>query len=395
MPLVSIIIPTYNRERMIGKTIQSVLNQTNQDFEIIVVDDGSEDATKEVVDSFHSDKIQYYYQQNQGAQVARNYGLLKATGEYVCFLDSDDVWLPSFLEDMLIEFKNEDTSCVYCRLGYKKNGKIIPAENRQPLSGHIYKNALKQGYITQPSCLLVRRKCFDLVGNWDASFCASQDDDMCFRLAKEFKFSFVDKVLVIINYEYEGADNRIGASSVRVANGWWTLWNKFEKDVHNLCGRKIAAYHFLECVVCFIQAKMYEKGRAALEKAISCYESKQAFVDDFEKEIDDFIGDSPIFCYGAGDVGRTVGSFLQIRGVPIRAFIISKDRQDDSFLGYPLYNIDEVKENNCKIIISTVEKYQEEIESIIYNKSANIQVFKISRELLKYMEVILAEGNMD
>ena len=66
VPLVSIIIPTYNRERMIGKTIQSVLNQTNQDFEIIVVDDGSEDATKEVVDSFHSDKIQYYYQQNQG-----------------------------------------------------------------------------------------------------------------------------------------------------------------------------------------------------------------------------------------------------------------------------------------------------------------------------------------
>lgn len=395
MPLFSVIIPTYNRECMIGETIQSVLSQTHQDFEIIVVDDGSEDATKEVVDSFHSDKIQYYYQQNQGAQVARNYGLLKATGEYVCFLDSDDVWLPSFLENMLLEFKNEDTSCVYCQLGYVKNGNIIAADNKQPLVGDIYRNALKQGYITQPSCLLVRRKCFEKVGNWDEAFCASQDDDMCFRLAKEFKFAFVDKVLVIINYEYEGADNRIGASSVRVANGWWTLWNKFEKDVHNLCGRKIAAYHFLECVVYFIQAKMYEKGREALAKAISCYESKQAFIDDFEKEIDEFIGDNPIYCYGAGDVGRTVGSFLQIRGVPIRAFIISKDRQADSFLGYPLYNIDEVKENNCKIIISTVEKYQEEIESIIYNKSANIQVFKISRELLKYMEVILAEENMD
>ncbi|MBR2141974.1 glycosyltransferase family A protein, partial [Anaerovibrio sp.] len=318
MPLFSVIIPTYNRERVIGKTIQSVLNQTNQDFEIIVVDDGSKDNTKSVVVNFQSDKIKYYYQQNQGAQVARNYGLSKATGDYVCFLDSDDVWLPSFLEEVYGAFASDkEVGCAYCWIGYMQNGEVYGDGGQYTLSGYIYKDALEQGYITKPSALMIKKSCFVKIGKWDESFNACQDDDICFRLAKEYKFALIDRVLTIYNTDYDGDDNRICKSTLRVATGWWTLWNKFEKDVLELCGRKIMALHLMNCASRFIKAERYEMGLEAYKKAISYYGSEKKMRDDFEYEIKQFAAGGKVYCYGAGEIGGKASAFLRGLGINI------------------------------------------------------------------------------
>ncbi len=110
-PTVSVIIPTYNRAHLLGRAIESVLDQTYQDFEIIVVDDASADETEEVVKSFGDDRINHIrHQKNKGGSAARNTGIKAARGEFIAFLDSDDEWVPKKLEkeiDRLQTLSNE------------------------------------------------------------------------------------------------------------------------------------------------------------------------------------------------------------------------------------------------------------------------------------------------
>lgn len=100
MPFFSVIIPSYNRAHLIAATLRSVVSQSFTDWEILLIDDGSTDNTKEVVGSFADSRIKYFYQQNAERSAARNNGISKATGQFICFLDSDDVWLPNHLQTM-------------------------------------------------------------------------------------------------------------------------------------------------------------------------------------------------------------------------------------------------------------------------------------------------------
>ena len=100
-PRVSVIIPTFNRAAMLRDAIDSVLNQTFEDYEIIVVDDGSTDNTRETISKFNSPKITYIYQENRGRSIARNIALSRARGEFIAFLDSDDIFLPYKLEKQI------------------------------------------------------------------------------------------------------------------------------------------------------------------------------------------------------------------------------------------------------------------------------------------------------
>ena len=114
-PKVSVIIPTYNRAHLVGRAIRSVLNQTYQDFEIIVVDDGSTDNTEEVVKSFNDPRIRYIrHEKNRGGSAACNTGIRAARGEYIAFQDSDDEWLPEKLEKQMQVFENTPTGVGGC-----------------------------------------------------------------------------------------------------------------------------------------------------------------------------------------------------------------------------------------------------------------------------------------
>ncbi|TNF06006.1 MAG: glycosyltransferase family 2 protein, partial [Deltaproteobacteria bacterium] len=108
MPFFSIILPTYNRAHFLPKAIESVLAQTFEDWELVIVDDGSIDNTKEVVDSYRDPRIVYFYQLNQERSVARNNGISQAKGDYICFLDSDDYYLPGKLKNLSEQIKFYD-----------------------------------------------------------------------------------------------------------------------------------------------------------------------------------------------------------------------------------------------------------------------------------------------
>lgn len=268
--LFSIVIPAYNREKTVARAICSAVNQTYINKQIIVIDDGSKDNTAKVVNEFvEKFGIEYYYQQNGGAQRARNNGLAHAEGEYIIFLDSDDELLPTCLEEMVKVYKEEeDTGAVYCLAGVKsEDGSLKPMRNDY-LEGNIYREVLEQGYLTSSSFISMRKRVFNEIGEWDVAFPASQDDDICFRIAKNYRIRLINHILGIYWFD-AGEGNQISSSSIRVANGWWTLWNKYEKDVIRLCGSQVMRKHYLDCAYRYRISNSTENYKKGMKKVKS------------------------------------------------------------------------------------------------------------------------------
>ncbi len=128
---VSVIIPLYNKGKYVGRALDSVFSQTFKDFEVVVVDDGSEDEGPDIVRRYKDKRLRLIQQDNAGPGVARNRGISETTGHYVAFLDADDEWLPNFLK-VTLGHLNEDTDCVLCTVGFidGRTGKSSPQNRR-------------------------------------------------------------------------------------------------------------------------------------------------------------------------------------------------------------------------------------------------------------------------
>ncbi len=187
-PLVSVIIPNYNHARYVGDAICSVLNQDYRNFEIIVVDDGSRDDSREVVAQF-GDKVQYIYQENAGLSAARNTGIRASKGALIGVLDADDMYEPMFL-DTLVDALKADPSAdgIYC--GYQfvdqENNLLPQIENRPVPSDELY-DALLDGNFFVPESIFLRRYVYDDVGLFDEALRACEDWDVWLRVTKKFK----------------------------------------------------------------------------------------------------------------------------------------------------------------------------------------------------------------
>lgn len=187
-PLISVVMPTFNREMFLREAIQSVLDQTFRDFELIIIDDGSTDGTKDVVNSFPDHRIHYIYQSNRGRSNARNHALHIARGRYIAFLDSDDLYLPDKLQlqvdflNMHPEFSMVYTSA-YCM---DETGALLHDSYAATVSGDIYQEIAfyVPVTITLPT-VMVSREVFEKVGGFDEKMDRFEDTDMWRRIAKE------------------------------------------------------------------------------------------------------------------------------------------------------------------------------------------------------------------
>lgn len=265
-PLVSVIVPTYNRAYVLGRAINSVLNQTHKNFELVIVDDGSEDNTEEVISSFDDKRIVYIKSdENQGQNPALNKGLRYVKGDYVAFLDSDDEWLPQILEEQLEKFKeNPNFGCVYSQAGIMNNGKLEIAMDFQ-LEGSIYKDALAQGYVSHMITMMVKRKCFDLVGIFDLNFTNFQDDDMCLRLSKHYQFGLIREPLAVI---HDDVYNSVMQNKRDYAEGWLRLIEKYKNDIIAYCGSPVMAKHLRKAAILLYSINSYTRTRKTLFLAL-------------------------------------------------------------------------------------------------------------------------------
>ena len=200
IPRVSVIIPTRNRAQLLGAAIASVTSQTFQDFEIIVVDDASTDATETIVRALADDRVRYFkHVTRRNVSAARNTGVLASRGEFLAFLDDDDEWLPAKLEQQvnLLDECAPVVGGVYTgfvmvdRMTGNVLGAIVPSKG-----GHILHELCRQNCIGTASTMVLRRKCLEEVGLFDETVDYGEEYDMWIRVARRYEFTYLAEPLV-------------------------------------------------------------------------------------------------------------------------------------------------------------------------------------------------------
>jgi glycosyltransferase involved in cell wall biosynthesis len=197
MPLVSVIIPTYNRARLVDRAIRSVLGQTFKDFELIVVDDGSEDSTAAVLEGFGY-TVKSVFQAHSGVSAARNTGIENTCGKLLAFLDSDDEWRPEKLTRQVALFDG-DRPLFVCHTDeiWMRDGKIVPQKKiHRKQGGRFFERALERCLIS-PSSVMISRSLLDDVGWFDPELPAAEDYDLWLRVTAFHDVEFVPEPLVI------------------------------------------------------------------------------------------------------------------------------------------------------------------------------------------------------
>ena len=251
---VSVVIPTYNRSTLIGRAINSVLHQTRPVDEILVVDDGSTDNTRKVVDSFRHPGIRYLLlDRNRGAQRARNIGIREASGEWIGFLDSDDEWLPARVEKALAASAWSDKDISYCWYFRQGINGVRQIQKTSAHSGRIYAEILAKPFTTFPG-LFVKRHCLKRIGGLDEQIMSWQEWETSIRLAKQFEFSFIPEPLFIWHW-HQGPT--ISKDVIRDADGYMQVIEKHRTEILAQCGIDTLIAHYLQA------ARKYIGGGAA------------------------------------------------------------------------------------------------------------------------------------
>jgi glycosyltransferase involved in cell wall biosynthesis len=196
-PQVSVIIPTYNRAWIIKEAVDSVLMQDHKDFELIVVDDGSTDNTSDVLALYGEDVI-VLFQENKGVSAARNRGIAEASGQFIAFLDSDDLWLPQKLGTQ-VEFFNQTPGALICQTEevWIRNGiRVNPKNRHKKPSGMIFEPSLELCLVS-PSAVMIRRELLDKTGGFDETLPACEDYDLWLRISCRFPVYLIEIPLIV------------------------------------------------------------------------------------------------------------------------------------------------------------------------------------------------------
>ena len=233
LPTVSVIIPTYNRAQFIGETIASVLNQTFQDFELIIIDDGSTDHTREVFEIYRSDpKVQFVFKNHEGACIARNKGIELSRGKLIAFLDSDDIWLPDKLLSQVrfLDDHPEITLVHGCVEVIDSTGKFLSVMthrfkkfyNKAKKIGEDYAGVSRLPFFFT-SAFLIRREFFNQFCGFDPKSSLREDLDLCLRLTFEGHQMVCLEGEPVLHYRYRGNAAHIKAA---VLNAFIYIYQK-------------------------------------------------------------------------------------------------------------------------------------------------------------------------
>ena len=222
----SVIIPAYNAASFIKKSISSVLNQTLGDFEILVVDDGSVDDTKEIIKTIEDNRVHYIYQRNGGVSSARNTGICNAKGEYVCFLDADDLWKPNHLK-VIFDLVNKYPDASVYVTGYEillhdenSISKVCPSVDNDLQINNMFEHIFKYGYFIHTNSISCKKSAFDTVGLFEIGAKNGEDDDMWYRLFAYYSVA----VSSTVTTTYIRENSRATATRIFVDN--WPFLNR-------------------------------------------------------------------------------------------------------------------------------------------------------------------------
>ncbi|WP_412978234.1 glycosyltransferase [Nostoc sp. UIC 10607] len=211
--MISVIIPAYNSEKTIKETIQSVLNQTFTNLELIIINDGSQDSTLDVIAEIQDSRIKVFSYPNAGGNISRNRGLNLAVGEFVSFLDADDLWTPDKLQSQLKALEENVTAKVaYSWTNYiDENSEFVLSGTHFTANGDVYEKLLVTNFLENGSNPLIRRESLIELSGFDECLSAAQDWDMWLRLACKFDFICVPSAQIL----YRISANSVSSNLVR------------------------------------------------------------------------------------------------------------------------------------------------------------------------------------
>ncbi|HEY9827653.1 MAG TPA: glycosyltransferase family 2 protein, partial [Stenomitos sp.] len=193
MPTVSVVIPAYNAEQYILETIRSVQNQTFSAFEILVVDDGSTDQTLALLETLNEPRLRVITGQHKGVSAARNCGIAAAQGEFIAFLDADDLWTPDKLQDQVEALQRSPAAGLayswtyYWMYAVEKASRTTSLVRSQVSGTDAYRTFLQENVVTSGSNITVRRAAVAAVGGFDESLTHGEDWEFCCRIARTWE----------------------------------------------------------------------------------------------------------------------------------------------------------------------------------------------------------------
>lgn len=221
--LVSVVIPTYNRADRLEKAVRSVLEQTYSNLEVIVVDDGSTDHTRQVIEEIQDLRLHYVWQKNSGACVARNYGVTQARGSYIAFHDSDDIWYPDKLEKQMKQLQKKKADVIVCKLAMRRADGTITFYPKRIKKGFVSPRADLFGIGTQT---IVARAQVLKAEPFFTKLPRYQDLEWIYRVVQKFSVYCLDEALV----DYELGNDSISKSPERMFQAL-VLMQKLHPDI--------------------------------------------------------------------------------------------------------------------------------------------------------------------
>ena len=266
MPAVSVIIPTYNRADILPRAINSILSQTYDDLEIIIIDDGSSEDIQSVLESIKSGKLKLIkHTENRGIAAARNTGIRASDSKYIALLDNDDEWLPEKLEMQIKLMETEPAETAISDTGFiniiKNKSYYIPGFEQRNKNSNIYRSIISKHFIL-PSTILLRRECFLSTGIFDENIPVFDDWDYFFRILNKYRIKSINEPLI---RRYHHTDN-VSSKVDIVLNGYTRLVEKHYTEISEDRPLLSICYLKLGQMSCF-QGEA-EKGREYLLKSI-------------------------------------------------------------------------------------------------------------------------------
>jgi len=266
MPRVSVVTPVYNRAETLPRTIDSVLEQTFEDFKYLIVDDASTDDTPEVVAAYDDPRVEYLrHETNRRQAAARNTAIERAEGEYLAFVDSDDEWHPEKLERQVdcLDGRDEEWLGVYCDSTTLRNSPLkefvtdlFPYEIRKEGSEELMRDILAmQGNISAGSSLLVRTEAARAIGGFDETMPRHEDIDFVLRLLRRGKLAYGDEELLLIHESPDPSADLVAESKAR-------LFEKFADDIDRIeaTGYPVRKYHHFHLARCYFRDGDFRTG---------------------------------------------------------------------------------------------------------------------------------------
>ena len=277
MPAISVIIPAYNSQNTILSTIESVQKQSFSNLEILVIDDGSQDETVEVVNSIEDERIKVKSFQNGGVSLARNRGISLAKGEYIAFMDADDLWTSDKLELQLTALEKHPEAALAYSWTYIMSEDGEKVHKCHPIyhQGDVYKELLIYNFLLSPgSNILVRKAAIDSTGDFDTSLSHYEDWDFCLRLAINWYFVVVPKYQVFYRQSSNSASSNIEAFEKSVLTVIERSFQYAPKEIQYLKSKSIASSHLYWTQLYLTRVAGFagvNQARKHLFKAISLY----------------------------------------------------------------------------------------------------------------------------